>query len=86
MQKEEITMTSSKSEEIKNRLLEFSGLMVFKFGEMECDIDPFNQHLFHVACNGTEKDIYSIEDVMEKPLFAGYSLNEIAEEIEILDW
>lgn len=79
-------MTSSKVEQIKSRLLEFAGLMTFEYNGLECDIDPFSPTLFHITCNGAEKDVYSIDEVMKDPFFGGFCLNDIAEEINIIDW
>lgn len=79
-------MTSSKAEQIKNRLLEFCGLMTFRYHGLDCDIDPFDSKHFHVNCGGNEQDVDSIEKVMESPLFDGDCLNDIADNIEILDW
>ncbi len=79
-------MTSSKAEQIKARLLEFCTLMSFNYRGLYCDIDPFNPHLFHVMCGDDERDVNSIEEVMEGPLFAGACLRDIADEIEIIDW
>lgn len=75
-----------KAEQIRQRLLEFCCLMTFEYKGMDCSIDPFNPKLFHVNCNGYEQDIFSIDDVMNKPLFGGECLNDIAEYIKILDW
>ena len=74
------------SDEIRARLLEFAGLMVFEYQGMDCDIDPFNPKLFHVSCNGVERDLHSIEQVMEEPIFNGAALKDIAGVIKILDW
>lgn len=79
-------MISYKAEQIKKRLLEFCCLMAFEYHGLDCSIDPFNPKLFHINCGGEEQDIYSIDDVMSRPLFGGKCLNEIADEIEILDW
>ncbi len=79
-------MTSSKAEQIKNRLLEFCCLMSFRYHGIECDIDPFNQHDFHINVGGDEQDVDSIEKVMNSPLFDGACLSDIANEIEILEW
>ena len=79
-------MVSFKAEQIKSRLLEFCCLMSFNYRGVHCDIDPFNPRLFHVMCGNDEQDDGSIEEVMESPLFAGACLNDIADEIEILEW
>ncbi len=78
--------TSSKADRIRERLLEFCCLMTFEYNGLDCDIDPFNPGLFHVTCNGQEQDVFSIDDVMNKPLFDGACLNDIADQINILDW
>lgn len=79
-------MTSYSAQEIKNRLLEFATLMSFTYNGLDCSIDPFNPNLFHVNCDGEEQDIYTIDDVMSKPLFGGECLNDIADRIQVLDW
>ena len=79
-------MTSYKAEDIKARLLEFAGLMTFEHNGMDCSIDPFNPDLFHVTCAGNEQDVLSIDDVMNKPLFGGACLNDIAGQVKMLDW
>lgn len=79
-------MTSSKAEQIRERLLEFCTLMSFRYKGVYCDIDPFNPHLFHVMCGDNERDVHSIEEVMRSPLFDGACLQDIADEIEILEW
>ncbi len=79
-------MTSSKAEQIRARLLEFCTLMSFTYRGTYCDVDPFNPRLFHVMCGDDERDVHSIEEVMESPLFMGACLRDIAEEIEILEW
>lgn len=79
-------MTSYKAEDIKARILEFASLMVFTYHGLECHIDPFSPTSFHIYCNGNEQDVDSIEKVMGNPLFDGACLNDIAEEIDILDW
>lgn len=79
-------MISSKAEQIKARLLEFAGLMTFNYHGLDCDIDPFNPKLFHICCDGQEQDVYCIDDVMTLPLFDGACLNDIAKEIDVLDW
>ena len=83
---EVIIVTSYKAEQIKKRLLEFCTLMEFEYNGLECHIDPFNPTLFHIYCNGAEKDVHSIDDVMSAPLFGGKCLNDIADQIQILDW
>ncbi len=80
------TMTSYNLEDIKSRLLEFSGLMSFEYNGLYCDIDPFNKNNFHVTCNGNEHDMKSIDDVLNSPVFGGCALNEIWDKIKILDW
>lgn len=79
-------MTSYKAAQIKNRLLEFCCLMTFTYHGIDCGIDPFNPKHFHINCGGEEQEVDSIEKVMESPLFNGACLNDIADEIEILDW
>ena len=86
MKKGGITVISSKAGQIKVRLLEFCTLMSFTYRGVYCDIDPFNKHLFHIMCGDEEQDVHSIEEVMESPLFAGMCLQDIADEIEILEW
>ena len=77
---------SSNLKQIKDRLQECAALFAFEYKGYPCDVDPFNPNLFHVYCDGEETDVYSIEDVMNKPLFKGKSLAEIADEIRITDW
>lgn len=60
--------------------------MEFEYNGLECHIDPFNSTLFHIYCNGDEKDVHSIDDVMSAPLFGGKCLNDIADQVQILDW
>ena len=79
-------MISSKAEQIKKRLLEFCSLMSFNYRGVYCDIDPFNPQLFHIVCGDEERDVGSIEEVMDSPLFVGACLKNIADEIEILEW
>ena len=79
-------MISYSSEQIKQRLLEFCTLMTFDYNGLECHIDPFNPEYFHIYCDGQEQDVYSIDDVMSRPIFGGACLNDIAEKIKILDW
>lgn len=79
-------MISSKSDNIKNRILEFSSLLSFIYKDVECDIDPFNPRSYHLRCGNKEKDVASIDEVMTLPFFCGKSLDEIAGEIEITDW
>ena len=77
---------SSMAEKIRARLLEFCTLMSFEYRGLYCDIDPFDPHQFHIMCGDKEQDVHSIKEVMESPLFAGASLQDIADEIKILDW
>lgn len=79
-------MISSKAIQIKNRLLEFCSLMTLQYNGVEFDIDPFNQQLFHICYNGNEWEAHSIEEVMNNPFISGRCLNDIAEEIEVIDW
>lgn len=79
-------MISSKAEQIKSRLMEFCCLMTFRYHGLDCDIDPFDSKHFHVNCDGNEQDVDSIEKVMKSPFFDGECLEDIADEIEILDW
>ncbi len=81
--KDETMRTSSKAEKIKARLLEFCTLMSFEYRGLYCDVDPFDLHLFHIMCGDEERDVHSIKEVMESPLFAGASLQDIADEITI---
>lgn len=78
-------MISYKANEIKARLQEYAALFAFEYQGYSCDIDPFNPNLFHVYCDGDETDIYSIDDVMQQPLFKGKSLSDIADEIYIIE-
>ena len=79
-------MTSSKAEQIRNRLLEFCTLFSFEYKEKVWGIDPFNPTLFRLYCGEYSEDIKSIEKVMQCPVFDGECLNDIADSIEILDW
>lgn len=80
-------MTSSKqSDKIKERLLEYSGLMVLRYGAIEFDIDPFHSGFFHISCNGMEWDAYSIDEVMSIPFVDGKCLADIASHVEVIDW
>lgn len=80
------TVTSYKSSDIKERLLEFSNLMMLSCNGIEYHIDPFNENYFHIFCDGKEYDFHNIDDVMNDPAFDGKSINDIAEQIEVLDW
>lgn len=66
--------------------MEFCCLMTFRYHGLDCDIDPFDSKHFHVNCDGNEQDVDSIEKVMKSPFFEGECLEDIADEIEILDW
>lgn len=79
-------MISDKSEQIKARLLEFTGLLAFQYHGLDCDIDPFDPEHFHITCNGVERDVHSIDDVMNGLFFDGHCLREIAGEIQITEW
>lgn len=79
-------MTSYKATDIQNRLLEFCGLLAFRFHGLECDVDPFNPQSFHVVCDGVEREVSSIEEVMNGLFFDGCCLKDIAEDIEIIEW
>lgn len=81
-----ITVISDRAEQIKARLLEFCTLMSFSYWGVYCDIEPFNPHLFHITCGDDERDVHSIEEVMGCPLFAGACLQDIADDVEILEW
>ena len=78
--------TSSKIKQIKDRLLEFCSIFCFKYDGIDCDIDPFNPTLFHLRCGDQEKDVNSIEDVINDPFFLGKPLKAIADVITDIEW
>ena len=70
---------SSKAAKIRARLSEFCTLMSFEYRGLYCDIGHFDPHRFHIMCGDEEQDVHSIEEFMERPLFAGASLQDIAD-------
>lgn len=79
-------MTFSKLDDIRDRLLEFSSLMIFRYQGMEFDIDPFSPTNFSINYNGEEMKASSIDEVMNIPFLGGKCINDVAGEIEIVDW
>lgn len=79
-------MISSKAETIKNRIVEFCTLILLEYNGKEYSIDPFAPDDFHINCAGNEFDLHSIDEVMNKPMFDGKALAEIADDITIVDW
>lgn len=79
-------MTSSKLDEIRDRLLEFSGLMVFRYHGVEFDIDPFSDKDFHINYSGNEFDVHSVEEVFSTSFLDGECMKNVAHEIEVVDW
>lgn len=74
------------AEKVKARLLEHATLMAFMYKGVLCDIDPFSENDFTVYVDGDGTDVFSIDDVMNKPYFLGKSLSEIADEVEFYEW
>lgn len=79
-------MTFSKLNEVRDRLLEFSGLMIFRYQGKEFDIDPFSKTNFHINYNGKEFRANSIDEVISTPFLDGKCIKDVAQYIEVVDW
>lgn len=79
-------MTFSKLNEVRDRLLEFSGLMILRYQGSEFDIDPFSKTNFQINYNGKEFRANSIEDVMNIPFLDGKCIKDVVQDIEVVDW
>lgn len=79
------------AEKIKNRIAECISHFCFDYQNKACGVDPIyspkDGQRFEMWYG--EDDIYtahSVDDVMTVRLFGGKSLNEIAEQIDIIDF
>lgn len=76
------------SEKIKLRIEECATLFSFRYYGKDGNIDPYyipesKSYEYLLYFDGSEMTVHSLDDVMTTPFFAGKSLSEIAEEIEI---
>ena len=74
------------SEDVKARLMEHITLMSFDYKGVRCGIDPYDDNNFSVFCDGEEKTVHSIEEVMTGKYFKGHPLEEIIKEIDFDEW
>ncbi|WP_101698507.1 hypothetical protein [Clostridium minihomine] len=73
-------MTSNK---IKDLILQFTDDVVFFYhGKSGC-INPWNEHKFEVGFGNIGKEYDSIDALMSDPIYDGFSLNQIADKIEL---
>ena len=79
-------MDSSMAGKVRARLLEHATLMMFEYKGAIFDVDPFSRSHFRVHVDGEGTDVFSIDDVMNRPFFFGKSLAEIADEVEFDEW
>lgn len=70
-------------DKLKNLILDFTDDVVFSYhGKTGC-INPWNVHKFEVGFGSIRKDYDSIEALMSDPIYDGFSLNQIADKIEL---
>ncbi|MBQ8298169.1 MAG: hypothetical protein IJX77_10355 [Ruminococcus sp.] len=74
------------AQQIKSRISEICSHFTFEYNEKNCGVDPFSQHKFDMWCGDNTYSANSIDEVMNLPFFDGKSLDEIATEIDIIDW
>ncbi len=79
------------AEKIKNRIAEMCTLFGFEYNGKVGNVDPcYNpdtkRNEFLLFFDGNEQEVYTIDEVMQTPLFDGKSLEEIANDIDIIEW
>lgn len=72
---------------IKDRINEICSLFSFEYNGIACGIDPLSVSEFNMWY-GEDKNYtaQSIDEVMSVKLFDGNALNDIADEIDIIDF
>ncbi len=71
--------------DVKNRISELCSHFTFEYRGMDCGVDPLSQSRFDMWCGDEVMVAKSIDDVMRTPFFAGESLQDIVNEINIVE-
>ncbi|MGN0631036.1 MAG: hypothetical protein ACI4JN_06890 [Ruminococcus sp.] len=73
---------------LRKKVKDCYGLVEFSYQGKDGNIDPYfhgnGNYSYLLYFDGSEKTVYSIDDVMDTPFICGKSLNEIGNEIIIL--
>lgn len=70
---------------IKNRILEKASAVTFEYRGIIGGVDPISSREFNMWYNDEAITVFSIDEVMNKKLFNGNSLAEIADDLEEID-
>ena len=78
------------ADSLRKELSKGWAMLVFQYRGKEGHVDPYgaqNRDFSYLLWyEGDEKLVYTMEDVMNTPIFDGHSLSEIADEISDIDW
>lgn len=79
------------ADKIKDRISEMCTLFGFEYNGKEGNVDPYylpetQSNEFLLFFDGEEQTVYSIDEVMNTPFVDGKTLNEVADELEIVEW
>ena len=78
------------ADSLRKELSKGWAMLVFQYRGKEGHVDPYGTQngdfSYILWYEGDEKLVYTMEDVMNTPIFDGHSLSEIADEISDIDW
>lgn len=78
------------ADSLRKELSKGWAMLVFQYRGKEGHVDPYwtqnGDFSYLLWYEGDEKLVYTMEDVMNTPIFDGHSLSEIADEISDIDW
>lgn len=71
---------------LKKKIDSLSSHILFNYKEMSCGIDPLNRNHIDMWYGNNSITVKSIDRVMSEPFFDGKCLNDIASEIQNVEW
>ena len=78
------------ADSLRKELSKGWAMLVFQYRGKEGHVDPYGAQngdfSYLLWYEGDEKLVYTMEAVMNTPIFDGHSLSEIADEISDIDW
>lgn len=72
-----------KKEELRADIEEMLMDVEFSYKGIDGSICPFSRGKIGIMYDGKEDTVHSVDELMEKPFIAGYSLEEVCEKIKI---
>lgn len=71
------------SEQLRDTILSLTQDVVFVYNGITCCINPWNASKFELGYGDTVRTYDDIDELMNDKIFAGQSLNDIADKIDV---